>query len=205
MGGFSAFGDSFKPTIGANSLYACIDSDDDLMVRQMEHIFLKKLETAQDQGIIHSGPITEFKIVREGDCSFAGSQWNSQSFQAMEYAVDGEEKRTGPSQEELISHAIAELPGMTEEKLKAKLEEEGEAAVQKLKEEVEAKLTAKAEEAVRDMIMKKALLHKGGQIAKKLEGYMDTMLAPFGYHGLKKGWMITKLLAKVTKIAIQMK
>jgi hypothetical protein len=99
----------------------------------------------------------------------------------------------GPSPEELVSQAILELPDMSEEKLQQKVLEEGEAAVQKLKSEVETRLKAEAEKVVQDLVVKKVSAQFTNKAWRIVEGHLDTVLAPVGYHGLKQVLMVCSI------------
>jgi hypothetical protein len=77
MGGHSIIGDSFKPTIGANTLYSTFH-DDFEMLHVLEQAFLLKVEAAQHYGVIT--PAMDFYQVKEGDQSMVSGLTQNQAY-----------------------------------------------------------------------------------------------------------------------------
>jgi hypothetical protein len=184
MGGFSDYGDSFKPTIGANSLYLCLDSLDDTQLRQLETGFSEKVAAAQKEGIMND--MFEFATLKEGDQSRA---MQACQMQALE-VVAIERKEGEPNVDEIVQDALNQTTseGMTEEQ----------------KQSIKDKMQAKASAAVAEAAKMKAAAQASAAMWKQMQPYLD--MASGGMAGMAlKAWAASALIAKVATIVMRMR
>jgi hypothetical protein len=184
MGGFSDYGDSFKPTIGANSLYLCLDSLDDTQLRQLETGFAGKVEAAQKEGLMNT--MYEFTQLKEGDQSRAMQACQLQALQI----VTIERKQGEPSVEEIVQDALNQTTsaGMTEEH----------------KAHIKEKMVEKATHAAAKAVAMKKAAEASAAAWAQMSSYLD-MCSGGGFGVAEKAWAASKLLAKVATIVLRMR